>query len=45
MTTNDLLVDLAEGQKIILRLPGEPLRFDEAAQDARQGDVSRIGLH
>jgi hypothetical protein len=42
---NDLLVDLAKGQEIILRLPGEPLRFDEAAHGARQGDVSRIGLH
>ena len=42
---NDLLVDLAKGQEIVLRLHGEPLRFDEAAKGARQGDVSRIGLH
>ncbi len=42
---SDLLVDLAEGQEIVLRLHGEPLRFDEAAKDARQGDLSRIGLH
>jgi hypothetical protein len=41
---NDLVVDLAKGQGIVLRLRGEPLSFDEAAKDARQGNLSRIGL-
>lgn len=41
----DLVADLAQGQEIILRRHGEPLRFDEAAKGARQGDISRIGLH
>lgn len=42
---NDLVADMAKGQEVMLRLRGQPLRFDEAAKDARQGDVSRIGLH
>jgi alpha-L-fucosidase 2 len=40
----DLLADLTQGQTLLLRLRGEPLRFEDAARDARQADVSRIGL-
>jgi hypothetical protein len=40
----DLVADLSKGQAITLRLRGEPLRFEDAARGARQGDVSRTGL-
>jgi len=42
---DDLLVDLSKDEEIVLRLHGEPLRFDEAARAARHGDTSRLGLH
>jgi len=40
----DLLADLSKGQEIVLRLPGEPLRFENASRGVRQSDISRIGL-
>ncbi len=40
----DLVADMARGQTLLLRLRGEPLQFEDAARDARQADISRIGL-
>jgi alpha-L-fucosidase 2 len=41
----DLVSDLRQGQSVIIRLPGQPAAFSEAAQGVRQADTSRIGLH
>jgi len=40
----DFAGDLKRGQEVVLRLKGESPDFDEAAMQARQGDITRIGL-